>query len=485
MLGPSAHPATRGVHTFPSRCCPAAAGALVAAACLGLALPAHAAAPSGPATSAPAVEGESLEARGWRLLTTKPYLPADFDQETFDQLWQAWEEPLRSRAEAATPPERRRMAFERYGLDELPERPGGIAAQYVDGGGGQWVMNCLACHGGRVAGRFVPGLPNTRYALQTLTDDVRATKLRLGKRLTHMDIGSLTVPLGGSIGTTNAVMFGKILLAYRDAELNFVDEPRPIQLVHHDHDAPPWWHLRKKQRLYIDGFAPNNHRALMQFLLVRQNGPEKFRAWEDDFRAIRAWMLSIEPPKYPYPIDAPLAARGERVFTRACAECHGTYGAEETYPERIVPLAEVGTDLVRHEAISVAGRRDYGESWFAREAEVDTLADPPGYVAPPLDGIWASAPYFHNGAVPTLWHVLHAEARPKVWHRAADEYDAERVGLRVDELARVPREDRLVGPRRRTYFDTSLRGKSAAGHTFPEALSEDDKRALLEYLKTL
>ena len=40
-----------------------------------------------------------------------------------------------------------------------------------------------------------------------------------------------------------------------------------------------------------------------------------------------------------------------------------------------------------------------------------------GYVTPPLHGVWASAPYFHNGSVPTVWDVLKPADRPKVWRR--------------------------------------------------------------------
>ncbi|MEZ6115958.1 MAG: hypothetical protein R3C28_05220 [Pirellulaceae bacterium] len=53
---------------------------------------------------------------GYRFLTEKAYLPPDFDEETFNATWQVWPEPLRSRAAEATPSERRRLAFERYGL---------------------------------------------------------------------------------------------------------------------------------------------------------------------------------------------------------------------------------------------------------------------------------------------------------------------------------------------------------------------------------
>jgi cytochrome c peroxidase len=107
-----------------------------------------------------------------------------------------------------------------------------------------------------------------------------------------------------------------------------------------------------------------------------------------------------------------------------------------------------------------------------------------GYVAPPLDGIWASAPYFHNGSVPTLWHLLHSDQRPVVWKRTEDGYDQNKVGLEIETFDKIPANVKANTHRRR-YFDTKLPGKSAAGHTFPNVLDEDQKRDLLEYLKTL
>ena len=112
------------------------------------------------------------------------------------------------------------------------------------------------------------------------------------------------------------------------------------------------------------------------------------------------------------------------------------------------------------------------------------ILDPQGYLAPPLDGIWATAPYLHNGSVPTLWHLLRPDERPGVWKRTGAGYDAARVGLAVETLAEVP--PAVAEPsERRHYFDTRRYSKSAAGHDYPAALEEGEKRDLLEYLKTL
>lgn len=420
---------------------------------------------------------------GLAYLLDKAYVPADFDQRLFDRVWEIWEEPLRTQAASATPAERRRMAFDRYGFNEVPGRE--LPLQYTPDGKGGWSINCLSCHAGTVGGQLIPGLPNTHLALQTLTDDIRAIKIKTGKRLGHMDVGSMMMPLGRSNGTTNAVIFGVALGSFRDNDLNIHHEYPLQKMVHHDHDAPPWWNVKKKKYLYSDGFAPKSHRALMQFLLVDANGPEKFREWESEYAEILNWIESLEAPKYPYPVESALAAKGEKAFRRECASCHGSYGPDGKYPNKNIPLEEIGTDPVRHAALPVHMRAGYARNWLNHYGQKEkAIVDPPGYVAPPLDGIWASAPYFHNGAVPTLWHVLNPEERPAVWLRSRDGYDCKKVGLEVETMDAVPTSVRRPSDKRK-YFDTHIVGKSPQGHLFPNRLTREEKFAVLEYLKTL
>src|SRR5438552_2748475 len=120
---------------------------------------------------------ESAAARGYRFLVGKAYLPPDFDDETLTAAWKHWPEPLRSEAEGATAEERRQMAFDRYGLSPRPDDPS-KPLQYVVDAAGNWTMNCFACHGGTVpdcdgGSRVRPGSPNSRFALQTLTEETR------------------------------------------------------------------------------------------------------------------------------------------------------------------------------------------------------------------------------------------------------------------------------------------------------------------------
>ncbi|MEX0701320.1 MAG: c-type cytochrome [Planctomycetales bacterium] len=429
-------------------------------------------------------DAEADAARGWRILRTKAFVPADFDQETFDSLWKTWPGPLRSQAEKATAEERRKMSFARYGLVEAPDDidRGGPGIGYVRDGDRGWAMSCLACHAGKVAGRVVPGLPNSHYGLATLVEDVRRTKLAQAKPLAHLDLAALKVPLGTTHGTTNSVMFGVILGALREPDMTVNTLRAPPKLLHHDMDAPPLWNLKKKRSLYVDGFAPKSHRPLMQFMLLPANDRETVYGWEDDFEAIFAWIESLEPPRYPWEIDDRLAAAGRAVFERNCATCHGTYGDGGRYVQKTIPLAEIGTDPVRFRAL--AGYREaMRKSWMSRYGEDPVEVEPVGYVAPPLDGVWATAPYFHNGSVPTLWHVLHPDERPAVWKRTEDGYDRARGGLEITPLDAVP--PTKAAAERRRFFDTGQPGKSAAGHDFPNALTEPEKRAVLEYLKTL
>lgn len=239
--------------------------------------------------------------------------------------------------------------------------------------------------------------------------------------------------------------------------------------------------------MYIDGFAEKGHRGLMQFTLVPENDASFYRRYEDNFRDVLSYITSLRPPKYSGSVDKTLSESGRTLFNANCSECHGTYAANWSYPNRRVPINEIGTDPVRLMALTVAGRQKYARSWFAHageSTEQTTLTDPDGYVAPPLDGVWASAPYLHNGSVPTLWHLMHPDQRPEIWRPISTELDSEKVGLSIEQVQEIPvgELDTVI---RRSYFDSQQLGKSNSGHDFPNRLSEREKAAVLEYLKTL
>ena len=338
--------------------------------------------------------------RGYELLTTKAYLPSVFTQDNMDEIWRAWPEPLRTQAEQADAETRRQLIFERYGFNERVEFESGLPdgsgkpLQYVVDEAGNWSMNCLACHGGPVMGKAYPGAPNNRFAFELLAKEMRTSKLQRGIPPNQFDVGSMLMPLGKTRGTTNAIMFGVGLMHYRDEDLELKRKLFPPAFTHHDVDAPPWWHFKKKSRLYIDGFAEKGHRGLLQFVMVEENSGAQLRAWEQDFKHIYAYLTSIKTPKFPYRVDMQLARRGGKVFQDHCAGCHGSYRNAaspdhgETYEEYRVDIDEIGTDPVRLRELKSEGRSKYARGWLTYYGQEDTVVEPDGYVAPPLDGVW-------------------------------------------------------------------------------------------------
>jgi hypothetical protein len=98
------------------------------------------------------------------------------------------------------------------------------------------------------------------------------------------------------------------------------------------------------------------------------------------------------------------------------------------------------------------------------------------YEARVLQGIWAAAPYLHNGSVPTLAELLKPPAQRTSQFNLGAKYDIENVGLAVTQ----------GGPTRSVTDCNDINsGNSRCGHDFGTGLSDLEKKALLEYLKTL
>ncbi len=391
----------------------------------------------------------------------------------------AWEPEWKAKIDPNDPDSVRKVAFERYGFSEATWDNQGAPLQFTASQTGMWTQTCMLCHGGRVpvTGESKIGMPNTELDMQTLYDDVQNTlKMR----------GPFQLNFGMSRGRTNAFIFSLELLRRRNEDMSQRKEPLPMgDYADFDLDPPAWWYLKKKTALYADaGVKGDFTRAIMQFTMGEPNG-EKIRSWETEFKDNLAYLKSIAAPKYPLPIDQKLAVAGQQVFTKTCSGCHGSYGADGKYPNKVVPVEVVGTDPLRLTKLTKEFRDYYKKSWFGKGGE-QGYEYPTGYVAPPLDGVWASAPYFHNGSVPTVYGVLTAEARPKYFRRVggAKEYDAKNLGLKIEAL-NAPAPKDAPGEARRRVVDTTLPGLSNQGHPFGFKLSEKEKRQVIEYLKTL
>ena len=375
-------------------------------------------------------------------------------------------------------------AFRRqYGLHPAPYPNDGLPMGLRKGNGsdGSRVglqIDCLVCHGGSIGGTSYVGLGNTTLDLHPLLSDLTLADGRI-----PMTWG---FSLNGTRGLNNAGQVSALLLGFRNADLSRRLFPRDLGARFPDMDVPAWWQLGKKATMYYDGRTDaRSARSLMQFLLGDLS-LDQFRALEPTFEDILAYLKSIEPPAYPFPIDRERADRGRVIFEGRCAKCHGTYGPGGTYPSRIVDLATIGTDPARALGMSDGLVAHYNATWFAEAYPVDP--EMVGYQAPALDGVWATAPYLHNGSVPTLAELLESSTRPDRFRRASstdfDHYDTERVGWKYEVVPDAPPAS-LPASEVRAIYDTSRHGLDNGGHTFGDTLSAGERRAVIEYLKTL
>jgi len=359
--------------------------------------------------------------------------------------------------------------------------------------------NCLTCHAGRIDGKLVVGLgaadgdftgdqaSQIDLAGGLITDPTEKAEWQRFDDRIHA-IAGYTQTL--TIGVNPADNLTAALMAHRDpATLAWSNTPLmqlpPAIVV--PVDVPPWWRMAKKHAMFYDAAGRGDHaRTMMAASLLCTDSVAEAQAIDAAFVDVRAWIETMPAPTWPWNVDGGLAARGQRVFQRTCATCHGMYGDDAFYPNEVVPLDVVGTD----NALAL-GASEFGPafvSWFAQSfwGQASRLDPQMGYVAPPLDGIWATAPYFHNGSVPTIEAVLDSSKRPTYWTRSfsSTDYDQAAVGWNFGVLDHG-QDDEPVATKRVFIYDTTKLGYGNAGHTFGDALSGDDRRAVLEYLKTL
>lgn len=224
--------------------------------------------------------------------------------------------------------------------------------------------------------------------------------------------------------------------------------------------------------------------AIATFFTVPSMGVHPDRALRnlDDATDIAAFLTRYRPQRFPAPVDAGQARRGAAVYAGACASCHGNYSNGPSPRLRRYPnwIGEVGTDRLRAEVFDDALVAAVGKSLYRDRIAV---ARGGGYVAPPLTGIWASAPYLHNGSIPTLAALLSPSERPAGFLVGGHALDMDRVGLRLGPDGRYPPGYRPFSTP--AWLDTRKPGRGNDGHRFGEALGTADKAALIAFLKTL
>lgn len=220
--------------------------------------------------------------------------------------------------------------------------------------------------------------------------------------------------------------------------------------------------------------------AITAYFTVPSMGVSDHRALRSVADAEKAWafLQTVRPQPFPGRIDPERAAVGHAVFQRACSSCHGAY-EETAQGPRLVRFpnwaGDVGTDRTRATMMTDALAARVNASPLRRSI---AAAHTGVYAAPPLTGLWQSAPYLHNGSVPSLSALLGLEDRPARFRIGGHAMDLEGVGVAYP--------DGYVPYAEPAWVDTRQAGLGAGGHEAPFAgLSREDRLALLEYLKRL
>ena len=423
--------------------------------------------------------------------------------------------------------------------------PLGVPGLHATGG----TVACAACHAGttydasgRATGRAWLGLPNSSIALDLFADDLTAA-LRsavrngialldrvvreypdtpIGERMalrfavlsrTRRVVDSLAaghlraMPFrNGAPGNSNGIAAIKRYLRAGDTTVHWADEAGWV-------NVPNLTGRVLRTSFMVDGvYAPrgvdgealaalpsDEARAVAlapaaALIVVPAMGVPPDRALRQlgRFASVMTWLAGSHTPPFPAVIDTTLAREGALLFDDHCARCHGTYAESGlmphqlvTFPNRTISIARLGTDRVRLDRADSTTGAAIEEGPFGPLVRLQRAT---GYVAPVLSGVWATAPYLHNGSVPSIWALLSPEARPITFEVGGHALDYASLGVLLERGTdggwRYPAA--YVPASRSAMYDTRAPGQSNAGHRFPsEGLSDADKRRLIEYLKTL
>jgi len=359
------------------------------------------------------------------------------------------------------------------------------------------VPNCLQCHAQVFEDSLIIGLGNANADFTSakgvdapVVERIVNSYLRLNKKKEEAAREFLAVSktinrkiLTSVRGVNSADRLAAVLISHRDrntlkwndtASLQIPDEVIPS-------DVPAWWLLKKKNAMFYNGFGRGDFGTfLMGAILLTVNDTAHAQKVNEHMDDVLAYLNSIEPPKYPYPVDSGQAEAGQVLFEMHCSKCHGFYGRYPSYPNYLIPQQVIGTDsLLNKSNYQYSDMINwFNTSWFSKGENPARLVPFNGYVAPPLDGVWITAPYLHNGSVPTIEALLDSRLRPAFWSRnfSKTEYDYEKLGWKYKEEN---------GPGGKTVYDTTVPGYGNYGHTFGDKLNDMERAAILEYLKTL
>jgi mono/diheme cytochrome c family protein len=380
-------------------------------------------------------------------------------------------------------------------------------------------LNCATCHTGTLrdapdaAPRIVLGMPSHQLDLQAFVQFV--LDCTLDNRLTTDNIrGRLPKSGGPSLferallraGLVDRLKIQTLALRNRIAPIlsdrlprwgrGRVDTFNPYKAIQFNWsldalpesermgaaDYPSLWNQAPREGMHLHWDGDNDSVDERNLSASLGAGVTPVTVDHAALKRVRDWIWKLPPPKYPYAIDAALSSQGAAVYAQRCLQCHADHRFRDgvktgTRVGQVEDADQIGTDRHRLDSYTAEFATNQYGLYPDSPYRFTHFRKTAGYANQPLDAIWARAPYLHNGSVPTLRDLLEDPAnRPAVFYRGHDLFDRERVGF----VSTVP----AAGGQTFFRYDTTVPGNSRDGHLYGTTLSDADKRAIVEYLKT-
>ncbi len=417
-------------------------------------------------------------------------------------------------------------------------------------------FNCFACHAGVVDGRVVAGLGNNNVMQRIpgangakgpnmfrLASALKTDSERKAMAAMMQDMGGVSpvVPeitnRGDNYGPFAVWAFGAQLAdPAKTGLLTSREKTEYVALIESSMSPPvdpmPWWLMKYKVRdyWYGDGRPTDAAHFSLNFSGAHEGINENHASHVASTAKALAFARETQSPLFSESLDAALVQKGADLFHgrtkpadtssfKTCSECHGAYTKKPSNLDFSKPgswdvaykgseeLKAVRTDGAYNEIVQkyrpiaehISKLAAYYEAKGTPElAPIDDPLPGKGYVAPPLVGVWATAPYFHNGSVPTIEAVLNSKERPEIWKRnpSPHAYDRKRLGLDHTAVSRADYDASAAAATAAPYksktaldqmfiYDTKGFGRGNMGHIHGDSLSTEERAAIIEFLKSL
>ena len=424
-----------------------------------------------------------------------------------------------------------------------PDMPMGFALVQSSRGTG-FTLSCAECHAGRLFGKTVLGLSNrfergnrSFHLVKQLSHQVLPGTFALyagasyGETQMYRELREnlravgVQEPLALGLDTSLAQVALSLQRRSQDewATRSWRAEasPREDLLQHQPADSKPmvWWNVKYKNRWLSDGSVVSGNPVFTNFLwneIGRGADLRQVRNWlvenPNIVEELTAAVFASEAPRFTdffsaASVDLAQAQRGENIFQQRCQHCHGEYVkawsqnvalASDAFSAAAAdslatievryfaqtPVIDVGTDPLR-----ALGMQSLAEKLnplaFSKEFAIK-IRPQQGYVPPPLVGIWARWPYFHNNSAPSLCAVLTPAAeRPQRYAARAAEDPARDFDRQCNGYPETMENAVEI-------YVTDKPGQQAIGHdqgifvqNGKNLLSPQDRADLIVFLQTL